>query len=396
MKLKHLLPFTLLAVLALAACDPVDTSSTGDSSGDPTSEEALPTLGDFVDDLAVGEVAEPLAAVEEIFGLLPAADGLVNRAVQEYHDYWSIGMSEPEEDDFAYEDYAVYDVKRFDNDVLTVELDYQRMAPEYDEVGKEYGPWPEEFSPYYTAKAYLFEDDNNLNYVYEEDEDPDNAYSFAASMSKDSELLDAYLNTVGAYGDIALGIIDLADDAFSYYSPTYVASGFNYLIKNISVEKVAADGDVPEFVYVTYNTNLGYYLSAELAWGPSYAGVYAERYYNFGVEFVIAEGYVQYVYLDMGSMMEAYYVDSAASPVTPDVVDSPFLTNEEWATYVEDVETVAFDNLHFGSYYTYYETEYSDVSNGDFASANLPVIANYREGDASDAGMWINVEPFFE
>ncbi|MFA5443114.1 MAG: hypothetical protein WC286_04500, partial [Bacilli bacterium] len=71
MKFKNLLPVTLLAVFALAACGPTDTSSAGgstdassadDSSSNPSSEEEVPNLGDFVDGLAVGEVAEPLAA----------------------------------------------------------------------------------------------------------------------------------------------------------------------------------------------------------------------------------------------------------------------------------------------------------------------------------------------
>ncbi|MFA6780620.1 MAG: hypothetical protein WCR77_00305 [Bacilli bacterium] len=402
MKFKNLLPVTLLAVFALAACGPTDTSSAGgstdassadDSSSNPSSEEEVPNLGDFVDGLAVGEVAEPLAAIEEIAGLLPAADGLVNRAVQEFRDYWSTGMSDPANDDFAYEDYAVYDVKRYDNDVLSVELDYQRMAPEYDPLTQSYGAWPAEFSPYYTAEAYLFEDASNLNYVYEEDGDPDNPYSFAVSTAKDSELLEGYLNTIGSSSDILYGLA-LADEAYSYYLPSFAADGFNYVATSASVEKVAADGEVPAHAVVSYNTHLGYYLSAELAWGSSYAGIFVERYYNWGVDFIIADGFVQYAYLDVGSMMQAEYVDSSAAPVTPVVAESPWLTNEEWATYVTDVATVALDVVGYGSYYTFYETEYSDVSNGEFAAANLPVIANYREGDLSDAGLWINIDPF--
>lgn len=389
MKLKHFLPLSVLAVLALAACDgPVNSS--GDTSSDSSSEEPVPTLADYVDELPTGVVAEPVAAIEAIAALLPAADGLVNRAVQEYHDYYSTGSSTPEEGDFAYEDYNVFDVKRYDNDVLTVSLVDQSMAPSWDAVNG-YGEWPEEFSVDFTAEATLWGDASSLNYVYEEDGDPDNAYSFALSSSADAELLAAYLDTVGASGNILSGL-SLADEAYDYYAPTYVANGFNYLETIASVEKVAAAGEVPEYVAVTYETHLGYYLSAELAWGPSYNGVYAERYYSFGSQFIIADGYVQYDLLDTGSMYQAVYEDSSAEPVTPAVAESPWMTSEEWATYVTGNANVALSGIGYGSFYTYYETQYTDVSNGDYVLANLPDLADYREGDASDAGIWINTE----
>jgi len=390
MKLKQMLPFGLLAVLALVGCDgnPSDSSSSVDES---SSEEPVETLGSYADGLAVGVQGE--GVLEDIVGLLPAADGLVNRAVQEYHDYLSIGASDPDnatvgDRTFAYEDYAVYDVKRYDNDVLSVSLDSQSKAPEYVE-GTGYGEWPEEFSPVYTAEASLWQDETKLHYVYEEDGDPSNAYSFAAEADKNDELLAAYLDTVGASGDINSGIA-LAEEAYAYYAPTYVASGFNYLSKTVEVEKVAAAGENPAHTIVTYETHLGYYLSGELAWGI--AGLYAERYYAWGIQFVIADGIVAYAYLDTGTMWQAEYVDSAATPVTPVVVESPWMTNEEWATYVTGSATVALDAIVFGSYFTYYETVYTTASNGDFASADLPNVALYRAADASDVGMWINLE----
>lgn len=396
MKLRHFLPISVLAVLALAAC-----GETGGSSSDvpSSSEEPVPSLADYVDALPTGEVADPVAAIEEIVPLLPAADGLVNRAVQEYHDYLSTGSSTPAEEDFAYEDYAVYDVKRYDNDVLSVALDYQRMAPAWDAVNG-YGEWPEEFSSVYTAEATLWGDASSLNYVYEEDGDPENAYSFALSSVADAELLAAFLDTVGASGDVLSGL-SLADEAYTYYAPTYVASGFNYLETIASVEKVAAAGEVPTYVSVVYETHLGYYLSAELAWAydnegnkltNEYDGLFVERYYSFGSQFIIAEGYVQYNLLDTGSMYQAVYEDSSETPVTPTVAESPWMTSEEWATYVTGNANVALSGVGFGSFYTYYETQYTDVSNGDYVLANLPVVGDYREGDASDSGMWINTE----
>ena len=172
MKLKHILPVTLLAVLALAACDPVDSTS------DTSSEEEL-TLASYVDDLAVGVQAE--GVLEDILALLPAADVGFTTQTQDYLEYSSA-------DNYQLETSVV--ASRYDNDVLEVVLDSQ-VAERVD------GVWGE-FAPYYSSIETVWADATNINYVYEEDGDPLNAYSFALAADANAEVLDGYLASVGA------------------------------------------------------------------------------------------------------------------------------------------------------------------------------------------------------
>ena len=371
MKLKHILPVTLLAVLALAACDPVDSTS------DTSSEEEL-TLASYVDDLAVGVQAE--GVLEDILALLPAADVGFTTQTQDYLEYSSA-------DNYQLETSVV--ASRYDNDVLEVVLDSQ-VAERVD------GVWGE-FAPNYSSIETVWADATNINYVYEEDGDPANAYSFALAADANAEVLDGYLASVGAVDDIEYGIA-LAGEAYNYY----LTGDWNYVTLDSSVEKVAAAGEDPEYVVVEVASNIGYMYSGQLAWGPGNEGGFVERYYNYGVEFYIVDGVVDYIYLDEGSMFQILYTDSAATSETPAPViagtsetpPSPIMTNAEWDTYVTNVSTVSAGELTYGSSIYCYDISFSSESNGAYNLAELPDVSAFRVGDASDAGYWIDVEAF--
>lgn len=362
MKLKHILPVTLLAVLALAACDP----------------EVL-TLGGYVDDLPVGVQAE--GVLEDILALLPAADVGFTTQTQDYLEYSSV-------DNYQLETSVV--ASRYDNDVLEVVLDSQ-VAQRVD------GVWGE-FAPNYSSIETVWADATNINYVYEEDGDPLNAYSFALAADANNEVLDGYLASVGAVDDIEYGIAS-ADEAYNFY---VASTDWNYVTIGSSVEKVAAAGEDPEYVVVEVASNIGYMYSGQLAWGAGNEGVFVERYYNYGVKFYIVDGVVDYIYLDEGSMFQILYTDSAATSETPAPViagtsetpPSPMMTNAEWDTYVTNVPTVSAGELTYGASIYYYDISFSSESNGAYNLAELPDFSAFRVGDASDAGYWIDIEAF--
>lgn len=375
MKLKHILPVTMLAVLALAACDPVasDTSSGAPSS----SEEEVVTLGSYIDDLAVGVQDEGVLA--DLLELLPAADESFTTQSNDYTDY-----SSP--DNYEMQNAVV--AKRYENDVLEVSLDSQ-ISERVD------GVWGE-FGPYYSSVETMWADASNLNYVYEEDGDPTNAYSFALSLDLNAEVLGSYLDSVGALDDIELGLATV-DYAYTYY----LANGsWNYVTKSGSIEKVAAAGEVPEYLVLKAVTNFGYLYSGQLAWGAGYEGVFVERFYSYGIEVYIVDGAVDSVFFDQGTMYQRLYTDSAATSETPAPViagtslpePSPVMTNEEWATYVTNVSTVTVGELGYGLYITFTEMAWSTASNGAYALAELPDVSAFRAGDATDAGYWVDVE----
>lgn len=366
MKLKHILPVTLLAVLALAACDPVDSTS------DTSSEEEL-TLASYVDDLAVGVQGE--GVLEDILALLPAADVGFTTQTQDYLEYSSANNYQLETSVVA---------SRYDNDVLEVVLDSQ-VAVRVD------GVWGE-FEPNYSSIETVWADATNINYVYEEDGDPLNAYSFALAADANAEVLDGYLASVGAVDDIEYGIA-LAGEAYNYY---VASTDWNYVTLDSSVEKVAAAGELPEYVVLKAAANIGFMYSGQLAWGPGNEGVFVERFYSYGVEVYIVEGLVDSIYLDEGSMYQCLYTDSTATGETlpPTVAEPPYLSNAEWETYVTNVSTVTAGEVTYGASIYAYDIVFSSESNGAYNLAELPDVSAFRVGDASDAGYWIDVEAF--
>ena len=215
MKLKNLLPVTLLAVFALAACNPTDTSSSGDTSGDTSSDTSSESsseaeesaLKDIIAGLPLGEVDE--AGLTSIYANLGDATLGIQQSAFE-------GMSGAEpriltDGSQGYMEY-IAGAGAVDGDVVQVAVETELSLAESDGAG---GYVLGEAVPDISEVTTIWKDDTNVYMANVVNEDPADDYSFLATApvaDVDVALFKDFVNSgdLFYYGALA----ELASTAF--------------------------------------------------------------------------------------------------------------------------------------------------------------------------------------
>jgi hypothetical protein len=381
MNRKSILPIALLAAISLTSCDGAKTM----------------TLKKYADSLPIGEVEDPVSAVAELSALLPAADNLVNRASLEFFRYLSLDYADLDgkygDPETPYAFYDKYDGKRYDNNVLVFSIESNISEPAYDESTKEYDEdWRPDFTdlsnfkPYYSAEETLWQDETGINYVYDEDENPDSPFSFFLSAETNDEMNVELQNSIGASGDI-LQSIELADSFYGNNEAGYESRGWGFIRKNITVEKVLLSSTSnTEAVNVTYLAQLG----AVMSYHDEDGVFYNVHSIEAGCSFQIVDGIVNKLAAEYVSYYVYIYEDEADSPLPAGAVDY-----DAFETYVESTSEVSYLGAFVFSNSTL-AGQYSTKTNGNYNVNNLPDIADYHEGKDDDTGGWVNISLFFE
>ena len=374
MKLRHLLPVTLLAVLALAACDPVDTSSSGDapsdsgtpSESDPSSGPEESALKDIIAGLPVGEV--DAAGLTEIFDNF----GDVTLGLKQSSFVGQSGLTPAILNDpaTAYMEYLA-GAGAIDGDVVEVAVETELSLAESDGAGGYV--LGEKFADF-SEVTTIWKDDANVYMANVVNEDPADDYSFLASgavADVDIELFKDFVNS----GDLFY-YAALADEAFSYFSST---EDFVEVTQIVTAEKVVDDETSEVYLHVRYYTLgswFGLYSAAAVGWPEGYEDVYVDRGEVWGFEaYVNAEGVLDAVYTYDDHFIDWNYQDLnyevgdpvPNDPLTQDEIDALdlVLISESW-------------NYVYGVRYHEFSSEAPDA-------LVVPSVDGLRAADASDA-----------
>ena len=383
MKLKNLLPVTLLAVFALAACGPTDTSSaggstdassSGDTSGDTSSDTSSESsseaeesaLKDIIAGLPLGEVDE--AGLTEIFDNFGDVTlGLKQSAFEGQSGLTPVIANDPAT---AYMEYLA-GAGAIDGDVVQVSLDTELSLAESDGAG---GYVLGEAFPYISEVTTIWKDDTNVYMANVVNEDPADDYSFLASgavADVDIELFKDFVNS----GDLFY-YAALADEAFSYFSST---ENFVEVTQIVTAEKVVDDETSEVYLHVRYYTLgswFGLYSAAANDWGEGYEDVYVDRGEVWGFEaYINADGVLDSVYTYDDHFINWIYQDlnweegdpTPNDPLTPAEIEALDLEllGESWA-YV------------YGVMYHEFSSEAPDA-------VVVPAVDGLGAADASDA-----------
>jgi hypothetical protein len=373
MKLKHLLPVTLLAVLALAACDPVDTSSSSDPSSDTPSDSEVEesALKDIIAGLPVGEVDE--AGLTEIFDNFGDVSlGLKQSAFMGQAGLTPDILNDPST---AYMEYLT-GAGAIDGDVVQVAVETELSLAESDGAGGYV--LGEEFADI-SEVTTVWKDDTNVHMANVVNEDPADDYSFLATSAVadvDIELFKDFVNS----GDLFY-YAALADEAFAYFSST---EDFVEVTSFVSAEKIVDEETSEVSLYVKYYTLgswFGLYSMAAVrdAKGypvEGYEDIYIDRGEVWGFEaYVNAEGVLDAVYTYDDHFINWNYQDLNYEEGDP-VPNDP-LTQDE---------IDALDLVLIGEGWGYvYGVRYHEFSSEAPDALVVPSVDGLRAADASDA-----------
>lgn len=360
MKLRHFLPISVLAVLALAACGETADSSSSDSTPGPEvsalkdiiaaapegllGDDALQSVFDNIED---GKIGVSSSVITGQVGATPAilTDG--SQATMEY--YAGTGA--------------------IDGDKVQVSLETELSVAESNGSG---GYVLGEALPNVKEVTTVWKDGANVNLANVSNDDYADAYSFLATSSAedvDISLFKDYVNS----GDL-LYYAALAEEAYTYFNG---GDSFAEVSLHAYAEKIVDSESSEVYLHIVYYT-LGSWFglySAEAVGNPAGPGKYIDRGEVYGFEaYVNADGIFDTVYTYSDHFINWTYED--LNHVEGDPVPSDPLTQEE----IDALDLVLVSE-GWGFVYGVMMHQFDT----DAASVTLPDVAQLRAADASDS-----------
>jgi len=336
MKLKNLLPVTLLAVFALAACNPTDTSSSGDTSSDTSSESSSEAeesaLKDIIAGLPLGEVDE--AGLTSIYANL----GDVTLGIQQSAFMGQSGLEPRILGANASQGYMEYiaGAGAIDGDVVQVAVETELSLAESDGAG---GYVLGEAVPDISEVTTVWKDDTNVYMANVVNEDPADDYSFLATApvaDVDVALFKDFVNS----GDLA------------YYGALATEASTAFVVPDDFVEVTLiqkadkfVDSETDDVYLHLVNYTLGSWYglySAEAVGNAAGPGKYIDRGEVWGFEaYINADGVLDSVYTYNDHFINWTYQDlnweegdpAPSDPLTPAEIEALDLEllGEAWA-----------------------------------------------------------------
>ena len=371
MKLKNLLPVTLLAVFALAACNPTDTSSSGDTSSDTSSESSSEAeesaLKDIIAGLPLGEVDE--AGLVSIYENL----GDVTFGIQQSAFMGQSGIvPDPrilKDPSTGYMEY-ISGSGAIDGDVVQVAVETELSLAESDGAG---GYVLGEAVPDISEVTTVWKDDTSVYMANVVNEDPADDYSFLATApvaDVDVALFKDFVNS----GDLAYygALADAASTAF------VVPDDFAEVTLIQKADKFV-DSETDDVYLHLVNYTLGSWFglySAEAVGNAAGPGKYIDRGEVWGFEaYINADGVLDSVYTYSDHFINWTYQDlnweegdpAPSDPLTPAEIEALDLEllGEVWA-------------FVYGVMYHEFSSEAPDA-------VVVPAVDGLRAADGSDA-----------
>ncbi len=375
MKLKNLLPVTLLAVFALAACDPTDTSSSSDTSSDTSSESSSESsseieesaLKDIIAGLPLGEVDE--AGLVSIYENL----GDVTFGIQQSAFMGRSGLEPSILGANASQGYMEYisGSGAIDGDVVQVALNTELSLAESDGAG---GYVLGDAEPDISEVTTVWKDDTSVYMANVVNEDPADDYSFLATApvaDVDVALFKDFVNS----GDLAYYGAVAAEASTAFVVP----DDFVEVTLIQKAEKFVDDESSEVYLHLvnyTLGSWFGLYSAAAKNWGEGYEDVYVDRGEVWGFEaYINADGVLDSVYTYNDHFINWTYQDlnweegdpTPNDPLTPAEIEALDLEllGESWA-YV------------YGVMYHEFSSEAPDA-------VVVPAVDGLRAADGSDA-----------
>ena len=375
MKLKNLLPVTLLAVFALAACDPTDTSSSSDTSSDTSSESSSESsseieesaLKDIIAGLPLGEVDE--AGLVSIYENL----GDVTFGIQQSAFMGQSGIvPDPrilKDPSTGYMEY-IAGAGAIDGDVVQVSLDTELSLAESDGAG---GYVLGEAVPDISEVTTIWKDDTNVYMANVVNEDPADDYSFLATApvaDVDVALFKDFVNS----GDLAYYGALAAEASTAFVVPDDFAE-VTLIQKADKFVDSETDDVYLHLVNYTVGSWFGLY-SAEAVGNAAGPGKYIDRGEVWGFEaYINADGVLDSVYTYSDHFINWTYQDlnweegdpAPSDPLTPAEIEALDLEllGESWA-------------FVYGVMYHEFSSEAPDA-------VVVPAVDGLRAADGSDA-----------
>ena len=366
MKLKNLLPVTLLAVFALAACDPTDTSSSSDTSSDTSSEIEESALKDIIAGLPLGEVDE--AGLTSIYANL----GDVTLGIQQSAFMGQSGLEPRILGANASQGYMEYiaGAGAIDGDVVQVAVETELSLAESDGAG---GYVLGEAVPDISEVTTVWKDDTNVYMANVVNEDPADDYSFLATApvaDVDVALFKDFVNSgdLFYYGALAAeaSTAIVVGDRFAEVTLIQKADKF------VDSE---TDDVYLHLVNYTLASWFGLY-SAEAVGNAAGPGKYIDRGEVWGFEaYINADGVLDSVYTYSDHFINWTYQDlnweegdpAPSDPLTPAEIEALDLEllGEAWA-------------FVYGVMYHEFSSEAPDA-------VVVPAVDGLRAADGSDA-----------
>ena len=436
MKLKKLLPITLLALLSLASCDvlplptdsddpsvtdtsptdstepsndtssdptdsssdtssdPTDSSSdtssdptdsSSDTSSDPTDTSSDPTdtssdpdpepslLADFIAGLDEGFVD-----VDDLYYVLDnigeASKGINAAVIQRVEGFDPRILNDPSQ---AYlEEVSGYGL--IDGDAVEVGVEVDLALAEDNGAG---GYVLGDSFPYINEVMTVWDDGEEVHLTNLAEDDVDDPYSFAISADSDDVDIDDFKVFINSGN---------AEEYLYWAEAAYMAfaGGDDFEVVRLvaQAEKVVdeEDGDYLHLRYYTFGSWFDIYSAEGAGWGPSYAGVYVDRGEVWGFEAIInADGVFEAAYNYFDHLIEILYYDlnwDESDPVPEgsddfDIEDLDLIIVDEGWGLVYDVTLFVFFSL-------------------DEVAIELPDVDDYREADASDTTYFFDLEDY--
>ena len=402
MKLKNLLPVTLLAVFALAACRPVTslpedsssgTSSSGGTSGGTSVDTSVDTSGDTSADTSSdsssessssSEVVEESALKAIIAGLpLGEVDGAGLTSIYENLADVTLGIQQS-----AFEGLSGIEPRRLldpsqgymesiagagaiDGDVVQVAVETELSLAESDGAG---GYVLGEAVPDISEVTTVWKDDTSVYMANVVNEDPADDYSFLATApvaDVDVALFKDFVNS----GDLAYygALADAASTAFVVPDDFAEVTLIQKADKFVDSE---TDDVYLHLVNYTLGSWFGLYSAAAAGYPAGYEDIYIDRGEVWGFEaYINAEGVLDSVYTYYDHFINWTYQDLNWKEGDP-VPNDP-LTPEEIA---------ALDLVLVGENWAYqYGVMYHEFSSEAPDAVVVPAVDGLRAADASDA-----------
>lgn len=363
MKLKHFLPLSVLAVLALAACDgPVNSSS--DTSSDSTPGPVESALKDIIADAPVGKLGDE--ALQSVFDNIEDGKiGLTSSVIAGQVGATPAILQDGSQASMEY--YA--GTGAIDGDKVQVSLETELSVAESDGSG---GYVLGEAAANIKEVTTVWKDGADVKLANVSNDDYADDYSFLATSSADDVDISLFKDYVNS-GDL-LYYAALAEEAYTYF-----AGGDSFAeVSLIAYAEKIVDSESSEvylhIVYYTLGSWFGLY-SAEAVGNPAGPGKYIDRGEVYGFEaYVNADGIFDTVYTYSDHFINWTYEDlnyEVGDPVPSDPLTQAEIDALDLSLVSEGWGFVYGVMMHqFGS---------------DAVSVTLPDVTQLRVADASDS-----------
>ena len=421
-KLFGIAPVCLLAVVGMASC-----GGGGQSGGNEPKN-----LKEFIAQFTVGQEISRTDALK-IFAspLIESNDASVTNASHIYNcyePYWTLADGQDEEvyEKAVNKSAIKEEFHKYNGGIYTTAVDYERYGYDKSTVvdpDEDDGLAKEPVK--YVGNAYIEADDEKIQYIYTQNEDANDPFSFVDEGDAEDERLEMLNEAGGLSGQLLQGIADV-NEAFGYYSTNWTDLTSK---ETFTAEKLENGG-----FKIEYKGDLCMNLySAERLWGWTYAkddedyenplsqktdrynGIYVDRrisfryYVEFDKDGFIANARTIYFSYWTNILRDTEYEPTDPIPNYPLTDEEVEALNKPGRLVVpeylyetdESGNKKEVKNPYTGENYDDYLPYEEDIfatdgkDNGEFAG-EAPEASAYRPQDGSDTGAWINAKELFE